>query len=111
VTGLAKHVPLARLKEMGNVGDGAPVIDPQSDMKSIPQGAATQLWCAVSSQLNDLGGVFCANSDIASVEENSVAQTLEGRGRSTSRVAPYAIDEAAAVRLWAISEKMTGLSH
>jgi NAD(P)-dependent dehydrogenase (short-subunit alcohol dehydrogenase family) len=34
-------------------------------VKSIEQGAATTVWCAVSQQLNGKGGVYCADCDIA----------------------------------------------
>ena len=96
---------------MGNLdANGEPVIDPDRDMKSIPQGAATHVWCAVSPQLDDKGGVFCANSDIAELEDGKVTMTLEGRDRRTSKVAPYAVDPASAVRLWTLSEAMTGAS-
>lgn len=110
VTGLAKHLSTERLKEMGNLdADGEPVIDPDRDMKSLPQGAATHIWCAVSPQLEGMGGVFCANSDIAAIEQGETALTLEGRDRRTSHVAAYAIDPDSARRLWTISETMTGI--
>ncbi len=111
VTGLAKHIPIDRLKEMGNLdANGEPVIDPDRDMKSIPQGAATHVWCAVSPQLDGKGGVFCANSDIASLEDGATVSTLEGRDRRTSKVAAYAVSKTSAERLWSISETMTGVS-
>ncbi|MGB7952819.1 MAG: hypothetical protein WCF23_02465, partial [Candidatus Nitrosopolaris sp.] len=34
-------------------------------VKSIEQGTATTVWCAVSPQLNGKGGVYCAGCDIA----------------------------------------------
>ncbi|WP_025658980.1 SDR family NAD(P)-dependent oxidoreductase [Rhizobium sp. IBUN] len=108
VTGLAKHISTERLKEMGNLDEkGVPVIDPDRDMKSIPQGAATHVWCAVSPQLAGLGGVFCANSDIALLEDGSIVTLLDGRDRRTSKVAPYAVDPASAERLWMMSERET----
>lgn len=111
VTGLAKHISTDRLKEMGNLdADGEPVVDPDRDMKSIPQGAATHVWCAVSPQLDGMGGVFCANSDITDVEGGEIAISLEGRDRRTSNVAPYAIDPVSAERLWHVSEDMTGVA-
>jgi len=110
VTGLAKHLPVERLKQMGNLdASGEPVIDPDRDMKSVAQGAATHVWCAVSPQLDGKGGVFCANSDIASVEQGPAQGSLESRDRRTSRVSPYAIDASSAQRLWSASEAMTGM--
>jgi hypothetical protein len=34
-------------------------------LKNIEQGAATTIWCAVSPQLNNKGGVYCEDCDIA----------------------------------------------
>ena len=33
--------------------------------KTTEQGAATSVWCATSSQLDDMGGVYCEDADIA----------------------------------------------
>lgn len=101
VTGLAKHIPIERLKAMGNLdANGDPVIDPDRDMKSIPQGAATHVWCAVSPLLANKGGVFCANSDVAPL--------FDGSDPPPYGVAPYAVDPSSAERLWELSEGVTG---
>jgi NAD(P)-dependent dehydrogenase (short-subunit alcohol dehydrogenase family) len=112
-TGLERHVPVEDLKAAGVIDEnGNPIIDPSRDIKSIPQGAATHVWCATSLQLDGMGGVFCADSDIApllpegqesfSIADNHSVERLTG-------VARYAIDRDAATRLWAVSEQMTGL--
>lgn len=108
VTGLAKHMSVESLKKAGNIDEnGDPVIDPARDMKSIPQGAATHVWCAVSPLLNGKGGVFCANSDVAPVfVENAGSDHAEAKKLG---VAAYAIDPDSAARLWSISEEMTGV--
>ena len=62
--------------------------------KNIEQGAATTVWCAVSSQLAGLGGVYCENCDIAEI-----------KSEGDDGVRPYAIDPANAQRLWAWSER------
>jgi NAD(P)-dependent dehydrogenase (short-subunit alcohol dehydrogenase family) len=62
--------------------------------KTVEQGAATTIWCATSSQLAGLGGVYCENCDIAPVK-------TEG----DDGVRPYAIDPEVAQRLWAWSER------
>lgn len=106
VTGLAKHMSIESLKEMGNLdADGEPVIDPARDMKSIAQGAATHVWCATNPRLDGMGGVFCIDSDIAEVEDIDAATD----GRRARGVAPYAIDPVAATRLWELSEAMAGV--
>ncbi|HEY1906851.1 MAG TPA: SDR family NAD(P)-dependent oxidoreductase [Myxococcaceae bacterium] len=70
-------------------------------MKTVEQGAATTVWAAVSHQLDALGGVYCENCNIA---EPVPADSQETRG-----VRPWAMDPALAERLWALSEKITGL--
>ena len=73
----------------------------RSMMKTLEQGAATTVWCAVSRQLDGLGGVYCENCNIA---EPVPADSQETRG-----VRPWARDPALAERLWALSEEITGL--
>ncbi len=70
-------------------------------IKTIEQGAATTIWCALSPQLEGRGGVYCADCDIAPVVED-VERNLAG-------VLPWAIDESAARALWTLSEQLTQL--
>jgi hypothetical protein len=58
-------------------------------MKTIAQGAATIVWCAVADDLTTRGGVFCEDCDIAPIER-------EGR----FGVRPEAIDPERADALW-----------
>ncbi len=108
VTGLARHIPIEALKASGNVdADGEPVIDPARDMKSVPQGAATQLWCATSPQLDGSGGVFCMDADIAPVLPEGTPLADDHSTRRIAGVEAYAIDADAAERLWEVSAAMT----
>ncbi|MCI0446054.1 SDR family NAD(P)-dependent oxidoreductase [bacterium] len=68
------------------------------------QGAATSVWCATSTQLNDKGGVFCMDVDIAPLV--STAATLK-LGDMLTGVLPWAIDPDLAEKLWHMSEEMT----
>lgn len=70
------------------------------------QGAATSVWCATSSQLDGMGGVFCMNVDIANVVQDF---ELNGTSQILSGVLPWAIDPDLADRLWRLSEQMTGV--
>ena len=71
-------------------------------LKSIPQGAATTIWCATSPLLDHIGGVYCEDADIAPLaSEESIG--IYG-------VQPYALDETNAKKLWDLSEQMTGVS-
>lgn len=68
--------------------------------KTIEQGAATAVWCATSPQLRGYGGVYCEDVDIAVVSEADDAKE--------AGVKPWAIDPAAAQKLWKLSEQLTG---
>ena len=78
-----------------------PAATPALKMKTPEQGAATSVWCAVSRQLDGRGGVYCEDCNIA---EPVPADSQEARG-----VRPWAMDPALAEKLWALSEKITGL--
>lgn len=110
ITGLARHVDVEQLRKSGFVDEqGEPVIDPARDMKSVPQGAATQLWCAVSPELDGKGGVFCTDVDIAPLLPADYANSYgQWEGRRIG-VCPYAVHPASAERLWTLSETMAGV--
>ncbi|PSL23742.1 SDR family NAD(P)-dependent oxidoreductase [Chitinophaga ginsengisoli] len=72
-----------------------------ASLKTIPQGAATTIWCATSSLLNDIGGVYCEDADIAG---------LASEQEISAGVKSYSLDENNAKRLWELSEKMTGIT-
>ena len=110
ITGLARHMDLEVLKKAGYLdAGGQPIVDPEHDMKSVPQGAATHVWCAVSPQLEGKGGVFCCDSDIAQVLPPGTTLDFGKRGREAIGVFAYALDPVSAERLWALSEEMTGV--
>lgn len=71
---------------------------PNFDWKTIPQGAATSVWASTAPELEGKGGVYCEDCHVAEVSSDSV-----GYG-----VRPYALDEASADKLWAMSEEMVG---
>jgi NAD(P)-dependent dehydrogenase (short-subunit alcohol dehydrogenase family) len=72
--------------------NGAPI-----RFKTIDQGAATSVLVATSPQLEGIGGRY--------FEDCNEAETLPAQNVSTapSGVAPYALDQDAAERLWALS--------
>jgi NAD(P)-dependent dehydrogenase (short-subunit alcohol dehydrogenase family) len=72
-----------------------------ASLKTPEQGAATSIWCATSSQLDNMGGVYCEDVDIA---EALPADSPEQRG-----VRPWAMDPNLAERLWTKSEEWTGV--
>lgn len=73
-----------------------------SFIKSIAQGAATTIWCATSPQLENKGGVYCADCDISPIVENDSPQT--------NGVRKWAINPSMAEELWTLSEKLTNVN-
>jgi NAD(P)-dependent dehydrogenase (short-subunit alcohol dehydrogenase family) len=71
--------------------------------KTPQQGAATTVWCALSEQLDGMGGVYCEDCDIAEV-------VAEDSGAGPG-VRPHAIDPEKAVALWRLSEAATGVHY
>ena len=84
--------------------NGDPVLDPSKGFKTIPQGAATIVWCATSPALNGVGGVYAENCEIAKLIVNP-----EDAGNLLG-VMPFAVDYEAATQLWELSEQLTGVS-
>ena len=110
-TGLGKHMSTDALKARGVLdADGRPVIDPARGLKTVPQGTATQVWCATSPRLDGLGGVYCENADIAPLGEGQAnPRGMAGDTLRQMGVLPYAVDHAAAAQLWTVTEQMLGL--
>lgn len=100
-TELAREASLELFQQMGFY-DAAGNILPEvaASLKTIPQGAATTVWCATSPLLNDIGGVYCEDVDIA---------VLAAEDAPSNGVKRYSLDEASAKRLWTWSEEMTGI--
>ena len=102
LTDLARYLTDEDFKAFGIYRENGVLKGPES-LKNIEQGAATTVWCAVSSQLNDKGGVYCEDCDIAPM--------LPADSKLRSGVRPWAVDKAAAEILWVLSEKLTSLSR
>lgn len=98
MTDLQRFMPDEEKRAMGWIDAQGRV---NEGFKTPSQGAATSVWCATNQQLEGKGGVYCEDCDIA-VALPADAQTWNG-------VRPWAIDPDAAQKLWALSEKMTGV--
>jgi NAD(P)-dependent dehydrogenase (short-subunit alcohol dehydrogenase family) len=94
VTELGRHLEPADLEDLASKRGGRKMV-----FKQVPQGAATSVWAATAPELADRGGLYC--------EDCHVAETIEAPG-SGSGVMSYAVDEAAADRLWSLSEEWSG---
>jgi NAD(P)-dependent dehydrogenase (short-subunit alcohol dehydrogenase family) len=109
-TNLAPWLTVDDLRAMGLLDDaGQPIIDPERDLKTPEQGAATTVFAATSPLLADIGGVYLQNSEVAPIDETVVdfnpdiaAEPLE----TTIGVMPYAVDPESAQRLWELSEQL-----
>lgn len=99
-TGLIRHLSSDDLRKAGVMDEQGQLI--QGGGKTIAQGAATTVWCATSQRLDNMGGVYCEDVDIAAPVAAEVA--------SASGVKPWATDITLANRLWALSETLTGVN-
>ena len=99
-TELGREAPLELFQKMGFV-DAAGNMLPEvaASLKTVPQGAATTVWCATSPLLNHIGGVYCEDADIAELCTDIA---------SPKGVNPYSLNEASAKKLWALTEELTG---
>jgi NAD(P)-dependent dehydrogenase (short-subunit alcohol dehydrogenase family) len=89
---------ISRQNGVAGIPDAAKVPE---RLKTIEEGAATTIWCAVNPQLNGKGGVYCEDCDVAAL--------APGDSKLNSGVRPWAVDKAAAEALWSLSEKLTSL--
>jgi len=100
-TPLQRHLPREEMIALGWIGEeGEPSALAKQGFKSPEQGCSTTLWAATSGLLEGKPGVYCEDCDIA------VPTDL---GSPTARyfgVDPHACDDAAAERLWGISEEL-----
>lgn len=105
-TGLSRHHSQEQLQKLGVLDeDGKPILDPERNLKTVEQGAATVVWCAASPQLDGIGGVYCDNNDIAPLLESGNGQNYRA-GSLPLGVMDYAVDPETADRLWETSERM-----
>lgn len=102
-TELTRHLDDGTLEAMvGKINEElAAEGKPPYELKSIPQGAATSVWAGFVAASDEVGGLYCENSHVATVTENPVSRISEG-------VRPYALDGERAKALWSKSEEMVG---
>ncbi|MES1217403.1 MAG: SDR family NAD(P)-dependent oxidoreductase, partial [Bacteroidota bacterium] len=101
-TELAREASLELFQQMGFCdANGNLLPEVAASLKTIPQGAATTVWCATSPLLNNTGGVYCEDSDIA---ELALTPSTPGGVKS------YSLDADNANQLWTLSEQMIGIT-
>ncbi len=100
-TELAREAPIDLLQKLGFTdAEGNILPEVAASLKTIPQGAATTVWAATTPLLNNIGGVYCENADIASLNANTAV---------IGGIMPYSLDKINAKKLWELSEDMTGI--
>ncbi len=101
LTPLQRHMAVEEMMAMGwtdaegNISEQA-----KSTFKTTTQGCSTTLWCATSPALENRGGVYCEDCDIANLATEESPQFFD--------VAPWAADDDSAVKLWDLTEKTLG---
>ncbi|PQA85474.1 oxidoreductase [Hyphococcus luteus] len=99
LTPIMRHITKEELVLMGWLTeDGEVSEEAKGYIKTPDQGAASLLWAATSPLLDDRGGEYCEDCDIA-----AMSTPEEPRWRN---VAEWAVDDAGAERLWELSEAM-----
>jgi NAD(P)-dependent dehydrogenase (short-subunit alcohol dehydrogenase family) len=71
--------------------------------KTIPQGAATSVWAAVTAPAEEIGGQYCENCHVGNLVADDVVISAISEG-----VHAYALDPTNAAALWKKSEEMVG---
>lgn len=99
LTPLQRHLPVEEMVALGWTDADGNVSEAASKMfKSTEGGAATSVWCATASNIGDFGGLYCEDCDVANLMTDESLRFFD--------VAPWAVDEASADRLWEISQAM-----
>ncbi|MBT2560822.1 SDR family NAD(P)-dependent oxidoreductase [Pedobacter sp. ISL-68] len=109
-TDLGREAPMELFQQMGtHDAEGNIFPEVEKNLKQLTQGAATTVWCATSPLLNDLGGVYCEDADIAELDLGNI-EHLMSEPSSLRGVRPYSVDEINAKKLWVLSEQMVGIT-
>ncbi|GLX70705.1 SDR family NAD(P)-dependent oxidoreductase [Paenibacillus glycanilyticus] len=104
--GIARIIPAImralHVTELINISKRARKMSVADEFKTIQQGAATSIWCAVSSDLEGMGGVYC--------EDCNIAYSVPADSNEPYGIRPWAIDPLLAEKLWRLSEELTGVA-
>jgi len=102
ITPLQRHLQKEEMIALGWMDeDGSPSEMAKNFFKTTSQGASTSIWCATSPILDNIGGVFCEDCDVAK-RKHEVDESLQ----RYFGVADWAIDTDEASKLWEVTEKM-----
>ena len=108
-TDLGREAPMELFRQMGtHDANGNIFPEVEKKLKTIPQGAATTVWCATSSMLQNIGGVYCEDGDIAGLDLGNIEHRFDDLS-SLRGVQPYSMNAGNAQRLWQLTEEMTNI--
>ncbi|PJJ66431.1 SDR family NAD(P)-dependent oxidoreductase [Chryseobacterium geocarposphaerae] len=108
-TELGRNADPEQFKKLGFLDeDGNIRPEVLAALKTIPQGAATTVFTATSPLLNTIGGVYLEDNDIAELLPTDPSVQTNAKLHQ-SGVQQYSLDENSAIRLWNLSEEMTGV--
>lgn len=99
MTPLQRHLETEEMIALGwldEIGEMPPAV--KAMFKTPEQGCSTTLWCATSAALDNYGGEYCEDCDIAQLASAESARYFH--------VDPWAADDEAATRLWDETERM-----
>ncbi len=103
-TDLAREASVELFQQMGILDEKGSILpEVAATLKTIPQGAATTVWCAISPMLNAIGGVYCEDVEIAELD-------LLNNSSSTHGVLPDSLNEVKARKVWQLAESLTGVT-
>jgi NAD(P)-dependent dehydrogenase (short-subunit alcohol dehydrogenase family) len=94
VTELGRHLSPDDIKQLQARSPGG-----RMEWKTVPSGAATSTWAATAPELEGRGGLY-----LEDCHEASLRKSPEDEGG----VEAWALDAAAAEKLWRVSEEMVG---
>ena len=94
----AERIAESRSGRFESVRAGSPSPPALAAWKTIPQGAATQLWAATAPELEGRGALYLEDCQVSGPEPCPGGLGCER----------YALDPEAAARLWSLSEDLVG---
>jgi len=99
MTPLQRHMQKEEMVAMGWIDEKGEISEmAKSFFKTPEQGCSTTLWCATSPMLEDQGGQYCEDCDIAQLADENSPRPIH--------VMPWAVDDEAAARLWDVTDNM-----
>lgn len=99
LTPLQRHLPNEEMQALGWTDAEGNLSEQAAAMfKSTTQGCTTTLWAATSEALANTGGLYCEDCDVANLATEDSPRYFD--------VAPWAVSEEGAQRLWDVTEKM-----